>query len=115
MPIDAMDLVEIFLIYLTLYLLFRFMQGTIAAAIVLDAARRGRVGRAVRLLQWLTLATLAIDTGLGLVSAQVPPTPISLLTRLALPLGILLLARPAAVGPAPGAPAAASAPGEVLA
>lgn len=34
MPIDLKDLVEIFLIFLFFYWLFRFMQGTIAAAIV---------------------------------------------------------------------------------
>jgi diadenylate cyclase len=34
MPIDSKNLVEIFLIYITLYLIFRFMQGTIAAAII---------------------------------------------------------------------------------
>jgi hypothetical protein len=85
------------------------LSGATAAVILVARARlradRRRTRRLVYVVEGVTLATLALDTALAIALTNAFPPPVALLTRLVLPLSvILLLRRSARASAAPIAP-----------
>ena len=64
-----------------------------AAVFVASAARTGRFGRALRWTERLIVATFVIDTTIALLTAGAPLEPMVWISRLALPLFVLRVAR----------------------
>lgn len=64
-----------------------------AAVFVGSAARTGRLGRTLRWTERLIVATFVIDTAIALLTAGAPLEPMVWISRLALPLFVLRVAR----------------------
>lgn len=89
-----------------------FMSGAAATVILVARARlrsdRRRTRRLVYIVEVFTLATLAIDTALAIALTGALPPAVALLTRLVLPMSVILLLRRSARGAATSATSVAA-------